>query len=142
MLFYYPGDDNWWLGYLNAAGALQWSLVGNTAAAFGHGFSIGRLFWIGDFTAGGRSQVLYYSPPDDNWWLGSVDAAGALQWSLVGNTAGLGGLNDGRPFWVGDFAGAGRSQVLFYDPGDFNWWLGSVDAAGELQWSLVGNTAG
>jgi hypothetical protein len=82
--------------------------------------------------------------PHDNWWLGPADAAshGQLQWSLVGNTAGFGHIIDGRPFWVGDFTGAGRSQVLFYYPGDFNWWLGSMNPAGKLQWSLVDNTAG
>ena len=66
---------------------LQWSNIGNTAAVFGHGINDGRPFWIGDFTVGGRSQVLFYSPGDDNWRLVSVDAAGQLQWSLIGNTA-------------------------------------------------------
>jgi hypothetical protein len=139
-MVWYP-DDNWWLGSADAAGNLQWSLVGNTAG-FGHIID-GRPFWVGDFTdAGHRSQLLFYTPGDHNWRLGSMNAAGQLQWSLAGNTAGFGRLNDGRPFWIGDFTGAGRSQVLFYYPGDFNWWLGSVDAAGKLQWSLVDNSAG
>ncbi len=42
----------------------------------------------------------------------------------VGDTSGFGDLNDGRPFWVGDFTGDGSTDVLFYYPGDDNWWLG------------------
>ena len=46
-------------------------------------------------------------------------------WSHVGNTAGFGhAINDGRPFWIGDFTGNGSTDVLFYFPGDDNWWLG------------------
>ena len=139
VLFYYPGDDNWWLG-TNDNGKLSWSLFGNTAG-FGHGINDGRPFWIGDFTGAGHAQVLFYYPGDDNWWLGTNDN-GKLSWSLFGNTAGFGhGINDGRPFWIGDFTGAGHAQVLFYYPGDDNWWLGTNDN-GKLSWSLFGNTAG
>ena len=35
---------------------------------------------------------------------------------------GFGNLADGRPFWVGDFLGVGRSSLPFYYPGDDNWW--------------------
>ena len=46
-----------------------------------------------------------------------------LVWSLVGNTAGFGhAINDPRPFWIGDFNGDGRSDILFYFRGDLNWW--------------------
>src|SRR5215210_6213285 len=124
VLFYYPGDDNWWLGSLQG-GSLAWSLVGNTAG-FGHAINDGRPFWIGDFTGDGRADVLFYYPGDDNWWLGRV-VIGQLVWSFVCNTAGFGhAINDGRPFWVGDFTGDGRTDVLFYFPGDDNWWLGSL----------------
>jgi hypothetical protein len=69
-------------------------------------------------------------------------AALTLDWSLAGNTAGLGhALNDGRPFWTGDFTGGGSDDVLFYYPGDDNWWLGTV-TNGQLNWTLAGNTAG
>ncbi|WUJ70027.1 hypothetical protein OG809_33640 [Kribbella soli] len=130
VLFYYPGDDNWWLGSMQG-GQLVWSLVGNTAG-FGHGINDGRPFWVGDFTGGGTADVLFYYPGDDNWWLGSMQG-GQLVWSFAGNTAGFGhGINDGRPFWVGDFTGGGTADVLFYYPGDDNWWLGSInDVVGE-----------
>ena len=139
VLFYFPGDDNWWLGSL-VNGQLTWSHVGNTAG-FGHGINDGRPFWVSDFTGDGKADVLFYFPGDDNWWLGSL-VNGQLTWSHVGNTAGFGhGINDGRPFWVGDFTGDGKADVLFYFPGDDNWWLGSL-VNGQLTWSHVGNTAG
>ncbi|MFZ0159793.1 MAG: M12 family metallopeptidase [Kineosporiaceae bacterium] len=125
VLFYYPGDDNWWLGEL-AGGQLTWSLVGNTVG-FGHAINDGRPFWVGDFTGNGSADVLFYSPGDRNWWLGQV-GNGQLTWSLVGNTAGFGNVADGRPFWVGDFTGGGGTDLLFYYPGDDNWWLGSMGA--------------
>jgi IgA Peptidase M64 len=139
ILFYYPGDDNWWLGS-HDGNQLQWTFAGNTAG-FGHGINDGRPFWIGNFSRTDQSQVLFYYPGDDNWWLSSYDG-NQLNWKLVGNTAGFGhGINDGRPFWIGDFNGDGRADILFYYPGDDNWWLGSYDGS-QLNWKLVGNTAG
>jgi hypothetical protein len=143
MLFYYPGDDNWWLG-THDGNQLQWTLAGNTAG-FGHGINDGRPFFTGSFSpgAGGRSEVLFYYPGDDNWWLGTHDG-GQLQWTLAGNTGGFGhAIDDGRPFWIGSFSpGAfGRAEVLFYFPGDDNWWLGTHDGS-QLQWTFAGNTAG
>jgi hypothetical protein len=41
------------------------------------------------------------------------------------------------PTWIGAFAGAGRAEVLFYSPGDHNWWLGST-TSGVLHWFLTG----
>ena len=139
VLFYYPGDDNWWLGSHDGS-ELRWSFAGNTRG-FGHGINDGRPFWIGDFNGDGKADVLFYYPGDDNWWLGSHDGS-ELRWSFAGNTRGFGhGINDGRPFWIGDFNGDGKADVLFYYPGDDNWWLGSHDGS-ELRWSFAGNTRG
>jgi hypothetical protein len=139
VLFYYPGDDNWWLGTSNKA-LLVWSFAGNTAG-FGHGINDGRPFWVGRFSQAARDEILFYYPGDDNWWLGSYDG-NQLAWRLAGNTAGFGhGINDGRPFWIGDINGDGRDEVLFYYPGDDNWWLGTWDG-NQLAWSFAGNTAG
>jgi hypothetical protein len=140
VLFYYPGDDNWWLGTFNGT-QLGWSLVGNTSG-FGHAINDGRPFWIGRFSRPERDQVLFYYPGDDNWWLGTVNGT-QLTWNLAGNTSGFGhGINDGRPFWIGDFNGDGKSDVLLYYPGDDNWWLGSISSGSQLTWSLVSNTIG
>jgi Papain family cysteine protease/FG-GAP-like repeat len=137
VLFYYPGDSNWWLGSGEPTG-LSWSFAGNTAG-FGQVWD-GRPFWIGRFSRTDRDEVLFHYPGDSNWWLGSHDG-NVLAWSLAGNTAGFGNVADGRPIWIGDFNGNGRSDVLFYYPGDSNWWLGSHDG-NVLAWSLAGNTAG
>ena len=127
VLFYYPGDDNWWLGHASRAASSTWSHVGNTAG-FGHAINDGRPFWIGDFTGNGSTDVLFYYPGDDNWWLGTHPERASSTWSFVGNTAGFGhAINDGRPFWIGDFTGDGSADVLFYFPGDDNWWLGQPD---------------
>jgi kumamolisin len=135
VIFYFPGDKNWWLGTIRD-GELGWELVGNTNQ-FGQ-VADGRPFWTGNFSGTGRTQFMFYSPADDNWWLGTV-SDGKLDWVLVGNTSGFGDLADGRPFWTGDFSGVGRTQVIFYFPGDKNWWLGTI-RDGELGWELVGNT--
>ncbi len=115
-------------------------LVGNTAG-FGHGINDGRPFWVGDFTGDGATDVLFYYPGDDNWWLGTVPTASS-QWALVGNTAGFGhGINDGRPFWIGDFTGDGRPTSCSTTPATTTG--GSARSInGQLQWALVGNTAG
>lgn len=139
VLFYYPGDDNWWIGSFDGTN-LTWSLAGNTAG-FGHGINDGRPFWIGRFVQADRDSVLFYYPGDDNWWVGTF-IGNSLTWAFAGNTAGFGhGINDGRPFWIGRFVYAGQDSVLFYYPGDDNWWLGTW-SGGQLAWSFAGNTSG
>ena len=60
-----------------------------------------------------------------------------LSWSLAGNTAGFGhGINDGRPFWIGDFTGDGAADVLFHFRGDLNWWRGDLPG-GSFSWTLA-----
>src|SRR5438105_15858598 len=66
---------------------------------------------------------------------------GQVTWSIVGNAALCGQVADGRLFFVSDCVGTGGTELLFYYPGDFNWWLGSI-VNGQLTWNLVGNTAG
>ena len=136
VLFYYPGDSNWWLGTFNGD-QLQWSFAGNTAG-FGQ-LADGRPIWSGDFAGNGKTDVLFYYPGDNNWWLGQFDAQNQLTWNLAGNTAGFGQIWDGRPFWTADFDGNGKADVLFYYPGDGNWWLGTFNGD-QLQWAFAGNT--
>lgn len=136
ILFYYPGDGNWWLGTF-VGNTINWALVGNTSG-FGN-LSDGRPIWIGDFAGTGKTDVLFYYPGDRNWWLGQFNNANQLTWNLAGNTRGFGQVWDGRPFWTGDFNGAGKAVVLFYYPGDGNWWLGSF-SGNLLQWNLASNT--
>ena len=132
--------DQWTLGDLGADGQLTTTPVGNTAG-FGN-LADGRPFWIGDFSGVGHAQVMFYFPGDENWWLGTVGGNGQLTWQPAGNTAGFGQVWDGRPFWIGDFSGVGHAQVMFYFPGDQNWWLGTVGGNGQLTWQPAGNTTG
>ena len=139
VMFYYRGDGNWWLGNMNG-GQLQWSLV-SQSAGFGNLIDGQHPIWIGDFTGAGHQQVMFYYRGDGNWWLGNMNG-GQLQWSLVSQSAGFGNLIDGQhPIWIGDFTGAGHQQVMFYYRGDGNWWLGNMNG-GQLQWSLVSQSAG
>jgi kumamolisin len=121
VMFYYPGNGNWWLGTV-AAGHLTWQLVGNTS---GFGNISGDPFWTGDFSGTGHAQVMFNYPGDGNWWLGTV-AAGHQTWQLVSNTAGFGKVAASCPFWTGTFLGPGHAQIMFYYPGDKNWWLGNL----------------
>jgi len=147
LLFYFAGDDNWWLGTFDQSGNLTWKPVGNTKG-FGHAINTVMEFWTGDFQGVGRCQILFYSPGDGNWWLGTIRPNVGLSWANPGNTSGLrggpnfGNLHKGQPFWVGDFRGLKRDQILFYSPGDNNWWLGTFDTGGTLTWNLAANTDG
>ncbi len=118
--------------------SFQWSLAGNTRG-FGN-LTTGQRFFVDDFNGDDQTEVMFYSPGDHNWWLGSFSGT-QLIWRLDGNTAGFGNLADGRPMWSGDFLGKRRAGMLFYYPGDHNWWVGYSNGS-SLQWSLVGNTAG
>ena len=139
VMFYYAGDGNWWLGDIQG-GQLQWSLV-SQSAGFGNLNDANHKIWFGDFTGAGRTQVMFYYAGDGHWWLGDMQG-GQLQWSLVSQSAGFGNLLDGQhPIWFGDFTGAGRTQVMFYYAGDGHWWLGDMQG-GQLQWSLVSQSAG
>jgi len=53
---------------------------------------------------------------------------------------GFGDLHDGRPFWTGNFAGSGRDEILFWFPGDQNYWLGQFTGT-KLTYTLAGNTS-
>ena len=143
IMFYFPGDDNWWLGKVSYDKKLNWSLAGNTLG-FGHDIYDGRPFWIGDFNGDGKSDVLFYFPGDDNWWLGTTTGVdNKLKWTLVGNTIGFGhAINKAMVFWIGDFNGDGKDDILFYFPGNDNWHLGTIGPAGKLNWSDAGNTIG
>jgi len=82
---------------------------------------------------------MFYSPGDDNWWIGSWDGS-QLPWQDAGNTVGFGHkINDGRPFWIGKFTQGVRDNVLFYYPGNPAWWTGDWQPGG-LAWNLAGTS--
>jgi hypothetical protein len=137
VLFYYAGDGNWWLGEMTNNG-LSWSLV-SQSAGFGNLLDGAHVIEMGNFGSG-HMQVLFHYIGDGAWWLGTM-SAGTLSWSPVGRH-GFGNLLDGHHrIWIGDFAGEGWSQILFYSSSDGNWWLGTV-SAGSLTWTLVSQSSG
>jgi len=117
-------NNQLWNVLQGGEGPLNWQRAGNTAG-FGQ-IADGRPFWTGNFDGQGGDDILFYFPGDQNWWLGRFDGNGALNWQRAGNTAGFGQVADGRPFWTGNFDGQGGDDILFYFPGDHNWWLGRV----------------
>lgn len=60
--------------------------------------------------------------------------------ALWGNTSGFGNMVH-DPTWTGNFTGQGRTEVLFYSPGDYSWWL-ATSSGGKQQWVLVGQGVG
>jgi len=135
VLFYSPGDQNWWLGTFTGT-QMGWALASNTS---GFGNTQNDPTWIGDFAGSGKSEVLFYSPGDQNWWLGTFTGT-SLGWTLAGNTKGFGNTQN-DPTRIGSFTGSGKAEVLFYSPGDQNWWLGTFTGT-SLGWTLAGNTKG
>ena len=80
-------------------------------------------------------------------WLATF-AGTAMSWTRAGNTSGqagspwnFGNISTGCPFFTGDFTGSGKTEVMFYYPGDGNWWLATF-AGTAMSWQLKGNTAG
>src|SRR5262249_40374226 len=139
ILFYHPETRNWWLGTFDNA-PIRWDDAGNSSGSD----LWEKLFsWIGDFNGDGRADILFYSYDTDDWWLGTFpDPTNKIKLDLVDNTIGFGhNLNDGRPFWTGNFSRADPTQILFYHPGTRNWWVGTYDGA-QLSWTDAGNTAG
>ena len=151
LLFFYSDDGKWWLGTL-AGGTLTWNDVSDPTKDFGN-INDGRLFWIADFTGKKKDQLLFvFTDGDGNnaWWLGQVTimltGIPVLTWVNVSNTA-FGNMADGRPVWNADFTGEGRADILFYSPGDGNWWIGKIAGlvtgpidASTFTWNLVDNT--
>jgi hypothetical protein len=132
-MLYEPGAMTWQLGTVTA-GQFGWTNLGDTKG-FGE-LNDGRPIWTGDFSQAGKTQILFYYPGDMNWWAGTV-TGGRLEWTLAGNTRGFGQVADGRPFFIGDFTGVGRAQIMFYSPGDGHWFVGTI-SNNALEWQLVG----
>jgi hypothetical protein len=117
----------------------QWSLISNTSG-FGNILSNEHRIWTGDFTGDGRTDVLFHYVGDGHWWLGLLAASNnQLQWSLISNTSGFGNIlsNEHRIWTTDDFTGDGRTDVLLHNTENGKWWLGSLAANNQLQWSIL-----
>lgn len=139
-------DGDWFLASNPGGGPWRWMLAGNSSTRGGTNF--GNLtdparrvqFWTGDFLGDGRTAILFYHPPDGNWWIGHHDGT-QFGWQLVTNTSGFGDLADGRPFWTGTFLRPDQTAIVFYFPGDGNWWIGRYEAT-QFRWDVLTNTSG
>ena len=96
--------------------------------------------FAGSFTGSWESTLLVYDAVTMNWGSWDLAPSGPTPLTTVGNTSGFGDIADGRPFWKGYFSALDREQVLFYFPGDGNWWVGTL-ANGQLTWQNAGNSA-
>jgi hypothetical protein len=135
LLAWDPNNQNYWLGQFNGT-QIQYTLSGNTAG-FGGGEGVSP-FWIGEFSGSGKSETLFWYPGDQNYWLGQFNGT-QIQYTLAGNTAGFGGGEGVSPFWIGDFTGSGKTETLFWYPGDGNYWLGRF-AGTNLSYTFAGNS--
>jgi kumamolisin len=119
-------------------GGLNPLIYGRQAGLGGfHDVTVGN---NGAYAAGpGWDACTGLGSPDGNALLAALQGPYPMMWQEMNNTALFGPLNDGQHvFWIGDFAGQGHAQVLFYDANDSNWWLGDFAGGG---WQQMNNTA-
>jgi hypothetical protein len=140
VLFYFKGDGNWFIGVPDANNRLDWS--GGPASNTKNKFPGILWGWYGDFDADGRTDWLWYSIKDRNWWLLTLEPnTKKLKWTIVGNTFGFGSLSDGQhPMFKGDFDADDHTDILMHHCVDGAWWLGTLDEYKQLNWELVGDT--
>ncbi|MFP5111388.1 FG-GAP repeat domain-containing protein [Bacillaceae bacterium C204] len=134
-----------WYGQLGSGNNISWKSISDTS--WMGNLNDGRPFWIGDYNGDKKDDILFYSPTDRNWTMGTYKydedlMMYRLSWSTVGNTQtdyGYGQVYDGRPFWTGDFNGDKKDDILFYYPGNCNWHLGTFNGT-KFTWITAGNT--
>jgi hypothetical protein len=137
LLFYYAGDGNWWLGGSTGNG-FTWTQAASTAA-MGNFIDWNHRWYTGDFDHDGKLDVLAQDSGSGDWWIGRCDGT-ALTWTNAGNTNSFGDVADfGHIVLQGDFNNDGKADVMFYNGGDSNWWLGQSDGK-KLDWHMAGTT--
>jgi len=145
FLFYCADDGNWNCGRLynelnyTDKVQLEWSLVSNNTD-LGNLLRTGIRIWMGDFTGSGRTKLLLYRADDGDWFMGNFDKS-PMNWEPVNNAIQYGDLlNDNIKTWTGDFSGSGRTELLFFNADEGNWYISSYDGT-QLNWTLAGNSA-
>jgi len=139
-----------WVYSQTTGGTLAWSNPGNSSGKNGSPWKFGNIaadpFFTGDFTGSGKTEVLFYSPdPDGTWWLATFNGA-TMSWTRTGNTSGKNGSPwnfgniAGNRFFTGNFAGTGKTEVMFLAP-DGNWWHAGFNGT-TMTWTNPGNTSG
>ena len=121
---------------------MNWQQVSDTSA-FGNLVSAGCRFFIGNFSgnSAGADELLFIHPSDKHWCWGPLQN-GNLAWQQVSDTSSFGNLvSDGSLFFKADFNGTGSDQILFYDPPNALWGLGTL-SAGNITWTKIPDTSG
>lgn len=140
VLFYNPGDKAWWLGQLTETNQYVYQPCG-TASPF-CGFGSDSLTYIADFAGSGTASVLTFDAANQHWMLGQLVSQNAIRFANVATTTNfLTTPGTGQPTFVADFSGLGQQQVLFYNPGDTAWWLGTLNSSCQLTFSSLGTVA-
>jgi hypothetical protein len=134
-LFWFPKDQNYWLGRFTGD-QIGYTPAGNTSV-FGGAEDV-SLIWTGSFTGSGKTELLFWLPQDQNYWLGRF-TGDQISYTRAGNTSVFGGAEDVSLIWTGDFTGSGKTELLFWFPKDGNWWSGRF-CGNQLRYTLVGNT--
>jgi hypothetical protein len=135
LLFYNKSTYDWTLDYYDGS-RLVTAQVGNTT---GFGNISSDQFWTGQFTGDGRTDILFYNPGDGHWFVGTFSGM-QLSWTLASNTSDFGNISS-DPFWTGQFTGDGHTDILFYNPGDGHWFVGTFSGT-QLYWTLIGTSPG
>jgi hypothetical protein len=135
LLFYCANDGNFWFGTFIDKTLIWSNGPVNNCKSFGDLTRASIRFFTGDFSGSGKSEILFYCANDGNWWFGSFNQS-QLAWNNkpVNNCTNFGDLTrDSIRFFIGDFTGSGKQEILFYCANDGNWWLGSL-SGDTLDW--------
>jgi hypothetical protein len=136
LLFVYNGDQNIWLGK-STGSTFMWSLLGNTKG-YGNIIDYGHRLLAGDFDGDKKTDLLFYSGGDGNWWLGTSSGT-ALSWGQAATTAKT-SLDPNHRIYPLDIDGDGKLDVAVTDSGSGDWEVGHSDGH-ALTWKSPGNTS-
>ena len=137
LVFWSREDGRCWLGRL-VGDTLRFSLAGTTASS---GDAEGSApFSTGNFTGSGKTEILFRHPIVYDYWLARFTDDEVTP-AYAGNTSRFGGAEGVSRVWTGDFTGSGKTEILFWYPGDKNYWLGRF-TEDKISYALAGNTAG
>jgi hypothetical protein len=142
-------SGNWWLGGINN-GALTWA-TSPASSGLSSPFKT-NINWVfaADFTGSGAKEVLVYDT-SGNWWLGTFNTSGQLNWPASANssTTPFGNLASLAPpavLAIGNFAGTTGNQLLVFNSTGSptnSWALGTFNVVGgttQLNWSKIATT--
>ncbi|GAA3604812.1 hypothetical protein GCM10022236_03340 [Microlunatus ginsengisoli] len=126
LLFYNAGDSTWWLGTVTSTGpTIDWSLLAVKTVQWMPDAGS----WVCDLGGTGADCVVAYCAEDSSWWIATA-LGGALNWTQIGQTAGLPALQaGGTP--AGSFTTTDRQLLAFEPTNTGAWHLITLSGTGE-----------